>query len=192
MEWPERPCGGFRTLYLDPAWTFETFSDAGQGKSASQHYPVMSLDEMKAWRVAELMAANSACFMWATFPCLPQALDLLAHYGFEYRTGGAWAKQSSTGQKLAFGTGYIFRGAAELLLVGVRGKPRWLSKSERNLWLSPIREHSRKPDEVRAMIERLAPGPRLELNARTQTPGWIVHGNEVGKFPTPADVGDVL
>ena len=140
MDWPARPHGGFRVCYIDPAWAFSTYSDKGLEKSPQQHYPCMSLEEMKSWRVPELMAKDSACFMWATFPMLPEALELLAHYGFDYRTGGAWAKRSSTGQKWAFGTGYIFRGAAELLLVGVRGKPAWLSKSERNLWVAPIRE----------------------------------------------------
>lgn len=187
---PDRPHGGFRALYLDPAWAFETFSDKGQGKSASAHYPCMSPEEMRALDVAPLMAKDSACFMWATFPKLVEALALLAHYGFTYKTGGAWAKQSSTGRKWAFGTGYIFRSAAEILLVGTMGKPTWLSKSERNLWVSPLRQHSRKPDEVRAMIERLAPGPRLEMNARTTSPNWTVWGNEVDRFAQP--VGDVL
>lgn len=137
-----------------------------------------------------LAAQNSALMMWATFPMLPEALALMAAWGFTYKSGGAWGKQSSTGRKLAFGTGYIFRSAAELLLVGMRGEPKWLSKSERNLWLAPIREHSRKPDEIHAMVERMTPGPRLELFARQQRSGWVAWGNEVEKFPE--DVGDVL
>lgn len=182
---PERPHGGFRALLLDPPWRFALYSDLGDEKSPQAQYACMDLDALKALPVERLAASNSACFMWATFPMLPEALELMAAFGFAYKTGGAWGKQSSTGRKLAFGTGYIFRSAAELLLVGTRGEPKWLSKSERNLWLAPIREHSRKPDEIHGMIERMTPGPRLELFARAPRPGWVCWGNEVQKFAAP-------
>jgi len=42
------------------------------------------------------------------------------------------------------------------------------------------REHSRKPDEVHELIERMYPElPKLELFARKARPGWDVWGNEV-------------
>lgn len=182
MNWPERPHGGFRTILADPPWKFLNFSAAGEDKNPTAHYDCMTMDEMRAMPVERLAAQNSALFMWATFPMLREGLDLMDAWGFDYRTGGAWGKQSSTGAKLAFGTGYIFRSAAELLLVGVRGEPTWTSRSERNLWLAPVREHSRKPDCVIEMTERLAIGPRLELFARQERPGWTSWGNEVGKF----------
>jgi N6-adenosine-specific RNA methylase IME4 len=179
---PERPLGGWATLYADPPWRFMNYSAKGEAKNPVAHYPCMTLAELKAMPVAQLAGANSAIFMWATFPMLPEALELMAAWGFEYKTGGAWAKQSSTGRKLAFGPGYIFRGAAEILLVGTRGHPAWLSRSERNVWLAPIREHSRKPDCVVEMIERLAAAPRLELFARQKRSGWDSWGDEVEKF----------
>lgn len=190
MDLPERPHGGFRAIYADPAWRFDLWSDLGDEKSPQAHYDCMPLDAIAALPIERLAATNSALFMWATFPMLPEALALMKAWGFTYKTGGAWGKQSSTGRKLAFGTGYIFRSAAELLLVGTRGEPKWLSKSERNLWLSPVREHSRKPDEIIPMIERMTPGPRLELFARQRRLGWVGAGNELDKFP--ADVGDVI
>lgn len=192
MTLPERPHGGFRAIYADPAWRFALYSDRGDAKSAQAHYECVSLEEMRTLPVERLAAGNSALFMWATFPMLPEALDLMGAWGFAYKTGGAWAKRSSTGRKWAFGTGYIFRSAAELLLVGTRGEPKWLSRSERNLWALPVREHSRKPDELYGVIERLTPGPRLELFARTQRPGWVAWGNETGKFQQVADPGDVI
>ena len=45
--------------------------------------------------------------------------------------------------------------------------------------VSPRREHSRKPDEVRSGIERMLDGPYLELFARHRAPGWAAWGNEV-------------
>jgi N6-adenosine-specific RNA methylase IME4 len=45
---------------------------------------------------------------------------------------------------------------------------------------APIREHSRKPDEVRARIDRLVGDvPRIELFAREQAPGWHAWGDEL-------------
>lgn len=167
--------GPFSAILADPAWTWKPRSDKGLGKSAQRHYDCMSLDDIKALDVAGVAAKDCALFMWATFPMLPQALDVMAAWGFTYKSGGAWGKQSKTGRKLAFGTGYIFRGAAEVLLVGTRGNPKWPSKSEGNLWLSPIREHSRKPDAVAEMIERQCPGPKLEMFSRESRPGnWTV------------------
>jgi N6-adenosine-specific RNA methylase IME4 len=40
-------------------------------------------------------------------------------------------------------------------------------------------EHSAKPEEVRRRIERLFPGPYLELYGRKLVPGWTVWGNEI-------------
>lgn len=185
-DWPERPFGGFRTLYADPPWRYVNYSDKGGAKNPSAHYACMTTADIAALPVGELMGPDSACFMWATWPMLPAALEVMTSWGFAYKSGGAWAKQSSTGRAWAFGTGYILRSASELLLVGTRGKPKWTSKSVRNLWVAPVREHSRKPDCVLADIERLAPGPRLELFAREAREGWSHFGNEVGKFDEAA------
>jgi N6-adenosine-specific RNA methylase IME4 len=45
--------------------------------------------------------------------------------------------------------------------------------------MAPVGEHSEKPKEVRHRIERLFPGPYLELYARKPAPGWTVWGNEI-------------
>jgi N6-adenosine-specific RNA methylase IME4 len=120
--------------------------------------------------------------MWATAPMLDKAFETMACWGFKFKTAGAWAKQSSTGQKWAFGTGYCYRSAAEFWLLGSLGKPRARSRSVRNLIVAPVREHSRKPEQMRADIERLFPGPYIELFAREAAPGWASWGNEIAKF----------
>jgi len=117
-----------------------------------------------------------------TAPMLPDALHLMAAWGFKFKTAGAWLKQSKSGDKLAFGTGYIWRSAAEFLLVGTVGAPAWKSRSVRNAILAPVREHSRKPDEIYGMIEAMVDGPYLELFARARRPGWHAWGFEAGKF----------
>jgi N6-adenosine-specific RNA methylase IME4 len=155
----------------------------GQGKSASQHYKVMGLDEIKALPVHLLAADDCMLFLWTTAPHLEQGMETMRAWGFDYCTAGAWAKQTSTGKKLAFGTGYIYRSAAEFYLVGKIGKPPTFAKNIRNLILAPVREHSRKPSEMHEQLEKMFPTVRrCELFARQSRPGWATWGNETEKF----------
>jgi N6-adenosine-specific RNA methylase IME4 len=173
----------YSAIMADPPWHFTTWSAKGQGKSASQHYAVMGLDEIKALPVAELAAADSFLWLWATQAQLPQAFAVMESWGFEFKTTGAWAKQSPTGSSWAFGTGYLLRSAAEFFLIGTRGRPRPDSRSERNLLVAPVREHSRKPDEAYEMLERMFPSQkRCELFARSTRPGWDCWGFETVRF----------
>ena len=143
---------------------------------------IMDLADIMALDMAFVGAADCALVMWATAPMLPEALQVMAAWGFKFKTAAAWAKQSSTGARWAFGTGYIFRSAAEFILVGSRGRPKVRSRSVRNLIVAPVREHSRKPPEAHQMCEALFDGPYLEMFAREPRPGWTVWGNQTDKF----------
>ncbi len=173
-------------ILADPPWRFVNYSPAGEVKNPLAHYQCMNLDAIKALPVGHLAAPNCALVMWATAPLLPAAIDTMAAWGFTFKSAGAWAKQSSTGGKWAFGTGYCYRSAAEFYLLGTIGRPQQLVRNVRNLIVAPVREHSRKPDAMRADLERLWPGQRLELFGRQQSPGWDVWGNETGKFNSDA------
>lgn len=179
---PNLPRGHFKVIMADPAWTFRTYSDKGLKKSPQSHYRCMPLADIKALPVASLAAPDCALLMWGTAPMLPEAIDTLTAWGFTYKTAGAWHKRSSTGAKDAFGPGYIFRSATEFYLVGTRGKPAQKSRSIRNLIVAPVREHSRKPDEMRRNVEALWDGPYLELFAREAAPGWASWGDQPDKF----------
>lgn len=187
MILPEGPfaglkAGGYSVITADPPWDFKTYSRKGRVKTPHVHYRCMNLGDIMALPVADLAAKDSVLFLWTTGPHARQAFDVLDAWGFTYKTQAVWAKQSSTGKKWAFGTGYIMRGAAEFLLVATKGKPKALSKSVRNLIVAPVREHSRKPDVARDAFEALYPGPYLELFSRQSTPGWDAWGHETGKF----------
>ena len=55
----------------------------------------MSIDELCALPVAELAAKDSALFMWATFPQLPEALRLIRAWGFTYKSVAfVWLKKN--------------------------------------------------------------------------------------------------
>lgn len=180
----------FGAILADPPWAFKLHSKKGETKSAQSHYDCMSLDALKAVPVNHMAAPDCALIMWATWPMLPQAIDVLQAWGFEYKTGGDWAKQSATGKAWAFGTGYVLRSASEPYLIGTRGRPKVRSRSERGLIVAPVRQHSRKPDDMHRKVEALYAGPYLELFGRQSRPGWTVWGNETAKFdpvhPQPA------
>jgi N6-adenosine-specific RNA methylase IME4 len=183
------PNNRFGVILADPPWRFDNWSKAGEWKNAARHYPCLTLEELKALRVSLNMdficAPDSALIMWATFPMLPQAIELMAAWGFAYKSGGAWAKMSRNGNP-AFGAGYLYRSAAELWLLGTRGSPKVRSRSVRNLIVAERREHSRKPDQMHDDIERLFDGPYLEMFARAPRDGWTVWGNQTDKFsPRP-------
>lgn len=174
--------GGYRAILADPPWTWKAYSPRGLRKSPQRHYETMTLADIKALPVADLAAPDCALTMWCTAPMLPVAVDVMAAWGFTFKSAGAWAKRSSTGAKWAFGTGYCYRSAAEFWLLGTRGHPKAQSRSVRNLIVAPVREHSRKPDQMRRDVEALWQGPYVELFAREAAPGWDAYGNEVDRF----------
>lgn len=187
---PPPPLAGYGVLLADPCWRYEIWSEKGNHKSPERHYDTMPLDELAelrhSLRLDFCMAPDCVCVMWATFPMLRDSLRLMAAWGFEYKTGGCWGKRSPRDRSWAFGTGYIFRGAAELFLLGTRGNPAVLSKSERNLIIAPTRGHSRKPAEMHHKLAAMFRGPYLELFARQPVKGWDRWGDETDKFPEAA------
>jgi N6-adenosine-specific RNA methylase IME4 len=189
MTWPFAPLqrAAYSVILADPPVHFKVWSPRGEGKSASKHYPVMSLDEIKALPVAELAAPDCRLMLWATQAQVPQALEVMNAWGFECKTFGTWAKQSRTGRSWAFGTGYVLRSAAEFFIHGDRGRPQSQSRSERNLIVAPVREHSRKPDQAYEMLERMFPAQRrCELFARSTRSGWDAWGLEAQRFRNAA------
>lgn len=184
MTWPfgTLQMFGFGAILADPPWYFRNFSAKGEAKNPVAHYACMDTDDLAGLPVSQLAKPDAALIMWATAPMLPDAINLMRSWGFTFKSAGAWAKQSSTGAKWAFGTGYCYRSAAEFYLLGTIGKPAIRSRSVRNLIAAPIREHSRKPDRMYLDVEALFEGPYVELFARQSRPGWASWGNEVGKF----------
>lgn len=182
-EWPFgnlRPLS-FDFIMADPPWDFETWSEKGATKGGRAHYACMDLDAIRQLPVGMLARGDACLFLWACWPMLPQALDVMAAWGFRYASGGVWHKRTING-KTAFGTGYRVRCASEPFLLGYVGNPQ-NSKSERNVIEGLTREHSRKPEEAYAWAERYMPSAwRLELFSRTDRPGWATWGNETRKF----------
>lgn len=177
----------YGAILCDPPWRFRTWSETNQHKAASKHYDLMTLDDIKALPVAAFAADDCALFLWAINPMIPQALEVLAAWGFVYKTVAfTWAKQTTTGNAWHMGLGYWNRQNTEQCFFATRGKPMRMSKSVRQLVVEPRREHSRKPDRIHLDIEALVAGPYLEMFARQRRIGWDAWGNEIDKFtPNP-------
>jgi N6-adenosine-specific RNA methylase IME4 len=172
------PLEQFSIIYGDPPWRF---SNKGARGAAENHYLTMSIDEICALPVADIAAPDSALFLWATFPMLPDALRVITAWGFSFKTVAfLWLKQNRIAKTWFYGLGYWTRGNAEICLLATRGRPKRQDKGIHQFIISPIEKHSKKPDEARDKIVRLMGDlPRVELFARQTTPGWAVWGNEV-------------
>lgn len=196
-----RPAGGFRFIMADPPWSYSMYSDKGHEKSPEAHYATMAPADIKALPMHLLAAKDCLLWLWALNPQVPLALEVLAAWGFTFKTAGTWVKRTTHG-KVAFGTGYILRSANEPFLIATRGKPR-TTRATRSAVIThdtrgihdddwPIetitiegaaREHSRKPEAAYAAAEALMPGAhRLDLFSREARPGWRAWGHEAGKF----------
>jgi N6-adenosine-specific RNA methylase IME4 len=175
-------------LLVDPPWSWKARSSKGDGRSACQHYSVMSLDDLKAYPpVFEMAAADSWLFLWVVSSMLPAGLEVMRAWGFEYSSSAfVWVKQNKAGDGFVTGMGMTTRKGAEICLLGKRGSPRIRAHDVRELIISPRREHSRKPDEQYERIERLCDGPYVELFARQRRHGWISLGDEIDRFTQSA------
>ena len=183
----------------DPPWNFRArtalqTANWNSRRDAEKHYDVMSIADICAMPVREIAAKDAHLFLWTTGPCLRQAFDVIEAWGFRFSTlAFTWAKLKRSYKQPAepidtnfhCGLGLTTRKNCELVLLGRRGNARRNAKDVRELILSPVREHSRKPDEVYERIERYCDGPFLELFGRQSRPGWTVFGNEAQKFDPP-------
>lgn len=185
MIWPfeglER--GRFGAIVCDPPWSWKSWSKTNQTRAAENHYALMSDGGIKGLPVADLAAPDCVLFLWSINTMLPLALETMEAWGFRFSTVAfTWAKQNPSGDGMHMGLGYWTRQNTEQVLLGVRGKPQRMGRDVRQLIVSPRRAHSRKPDEVYASIERLVPGPYVDLFARQERPNWVAFGLESTKF----------
>jgi N6-adenosine-specific RNA methylase IME4 len=172
-----RPRRTYAVIYADPPWQYRNkFSGYG---GAEDHYPTMMLRDIKAIQVPA--ADDCALFLWATMPLLAQAFEVIEAWGFEIRTTAfCWVKVNRSGDGLVTGLGHWTRSNAEHCLLGIRGRPRRISPRVHSVLLRPRGRHSEKPAEIRSrIVELMGNVSRLEMFARTRTPGWDAWGNEV-------------
>ena len=190
----------YQVIYADPPWPFKPWSERGGGRSANAHYDYMSLEQIMALPVRAHAAKHCTLFLWGVDWMTPKEIgSVIESWGFEYKTKAfVWIKTNKhsrfdsddtplvplpiSERDFKIGCGHHTRKNPEDVLLATVGHPQRFRKDIRQLVFAPIREHSRKPDEVRERIEQLYAGPYLELFARESAPGWDCWGNEVGLF----------
>ena len=164
--------GPYRVIVADPPWPYEIRREDPSHR-ATTPYPQMSIAQICALDVASIAAPNCVLWLWTTnYHMLNGAREVLEAWGFAPITILTWAKDR-------FGCGAWLRGQTEHCIFATRGKPLVQLTSESTLLHAVVREHSQKPDEFYALVERLCPAPRYaELFARRQRAGWDGHGDE--------------
>ena len=174
----------FKCIYADPAWWYDDKAHAGR-RGAEYVYPCMRDEDVMALPVSTITARDSVLFLWSTWPKLPIAIDVMACWGFQYKTiGFVWVKTAAKPAingtpRLHWGMGHWSRANSEPCLMGVRGKPHARSHGVHSVVHAPRGGHSRKPTEVRDRIRALTDAPRAELFLRGPTgPGWWGWGDE--------------
>jgi N6-adenosine-specific RNA methylase IME4 len=159
----------FGTIYADPPWRYD---NQGTRAATDNHYDTMSVDDICEMPVGELAEDKAHIHLWTTNAFLFDCPRILDAWGFEFRSTFVWVKPQ-------MGIGNYWRNSHEIMVLGIRGGQTGISKSEMS-WVECRRgRHSAKPDQVRSSIERLSPGPFLELFGRRAIPGWVVFGNQV-------------
>jgi N6-adenosine-specific RNA methylase IME4 len=172
----------FGTVLADPPWQFINRT----GKVAPEHrrlnrYGTMTLPEICALPVEHALAPTAHLYLWVPNALLPNGLEVMKAWGFEYKSNIIWHKLRKDGGSDGRGVGFYFRNVTEIILFGVRGKnARTLppGRTQVNYIGTRKREHSRKPDEQYDLIEACSSGPRLEMFSRGTRKGWTVWGNQ--------------
>ncbi|MFJ9781076.1 MT-A70 family methyltransferase [Amycolatopsis sp. NPDC101161] len=175
----------FRTILVDPPWDVLQKGSYGAGR----HYQLMTLDSIKAMPIGDLAEDSAHLWLWVTNATLRDGYDVAESWGFTVRSPLTWVK-------FHLGLGRYLRNSTEHLLLATRGKAPVRFRSQPTWLNAPVQDHSHKPEEQYALIERVSPGPYLELFARRRPPSnadWSVWGNEVDAditipgYPVPSD-----
>lgn len=165
----------YKTIYADPPWM-----ERGGGKikrGADRHYNLMKTSDIIALPILNLIHKDGChLYLWATNNHLPDALKVIDAWGFEYVTIITWLKDRQ-------GLGQYYRGITEHCLFAVTKNrlPYKIDGSGKRMQgLTGFYEvktiHSKKPETMRKMIEKVSYAPRIELFARQEFNGWDCWG----------------
>lgn len=171
----------FSIVLADPPWEY---NDKNCNGAAGQQYKTLKQPDLCGLgeHVKAMTQRDALLFLWATMPLIPEALELIDAWGFEYKTVAfVWLKRNKVNLSTwFFGLGRWTRGNAEIVMLAKRGKPSRVANNVFQLIEAPVARHSAKPPVTKDRIVQLAGDlPRIELFARESTPGWVPVGNEI-------------
>jgi len=160
----------FGTIYADPPWQY---GNQATRACTDNHYETLTVDALCKMPVREIIADDAHLHLWTTNAFLFEAKRVMDAWGFEYRSVFVWVKPQ-------MGIGNYWRVSHEFMLLGIRGNAKSFKEKNHMSWKSFNRgKHSAKPDEVRQVIQKVSPGPFLEMFGRKPVEGWTVFGNQI-------------
>lgn len=157
--------GSYGTILIDPPWPYGSTPEY----ECKLPYPTMSLDKIVKLPIKKYTAENCVVCLWVTNAYLKYGFLALNRWGLEYRTMLTWVKNT-------VGIGVWLKGQTEHLLIASQGNPLINVTNESTVIHAPTRSHSEKPDQVYELLERIFPGPRVDLFARKTRDGWAAFG----------------
>jgi len=161
----------FACIYADPPWQYGNQSTRA---ATDNHYSTMCLEDICNEPVLDIVAENAHLHLWTTNAFLFDARLVMEAWGFTYKSCLVWVKPQ-------MGIGNYWRVSHEFMLFGIRGKLPFENRGQKS-WVQADRtKHSAKPGVVRGMIEKVSPGPRLEMYGRERREGWVVYGNQISE-----------
>lgn len=174
IPFPDRK---YNIIYADPPWSYNDKNCNG----SVQDYDTLEIEDIKNLPVSEITHDNAVLFLWATYPLLKEALEVMESWGFSYKgIAFQWVKLNRKNGEPFYGLGRWTRGNTEPCLLATKGKPKRQSSDVFQLIRAPIQGHSAKPNVVREKIVKLmGPLPRIELFSRDIVDGWDAWGDEI-------------
>ena len=160
----------FGCIMADPPWQY---GNQGTRASTDNHYPTMTIDDIAKLPIGELAAEQSHLWLWTTNGFLFECPKLFDAWGFEFKSSYIWVKPQ-------IGIGNYLRNSHEFLLLATKGGLVGRAKNVKSWGEFDRTRHSAKPEKIRAdVVEKISPGPYLELFGRCVVPGWMVWGNQI-------------
>lgn len=160
----------FACIYADPHVRFGDVLVDAEGESQR-----LTIEQLCTLPVRELAEDDAHLHLWVKNEWLFDAPQVMEAWGFVFRSVLAWVKPQR-------GAGEYWRQSHELLLLGVRGELPFCDRSVMSWFRANRLPHGRKSEKARKLIERVSPGPYLELFARSRAKGWEVVGNDIGRI----------
>jgi site-specific DNA-methyltransferase (adenine-specific) len=175
----------YQIIYADPPWKYHTWTELKSIKKrkrcGSLCYDSMTIDEICKLPIKDIADEKCILFLWITMPKLNEVMKVIESWGFIYKTVAfTWVKTNKKGSGYYSGIGHWTLSNPELCLLATHKKfPKRLNYVKQ-LVVSPLREHSQKPEVIRnKIIELVGDLPRIELFARERVEGWDAWGNEL-------------
>ncbi|WFD00621.1 mRNA (2'-O-methyladenosine-N(6)-)-methyltransferase [Malassezia yamatoensis] len=162
-------------------------------------YGTLSDEQMYALKIPQLQK-QGLLFLWVTGRAMELGRALLNHWGYLRMDELVWVKINQLHRLIRTGrTGHWLNHTKEHCLVGYKSLslsqtnapppgmylplPEWMHRGLGNdVIVAPVRDTSRKPDELYTMIEKMCPGGRfIELFGRQHNvrPKWLTLGNQL-------------